>query len=501
MALFVSHVSAQRHVAVALAQRLEARGCPCWYAPRDIPAGSIWDEQIAAAIHGCDHFLLVFSAKADLSPHVKRELALADKYRKPILWLRTDSTEPELLAYYLTDTQWLDWSGDPDDAAEALIATMAGDTTRINLRRRSVSRRSLLVGGGVAGAAAGAGLWLSFGPRSNPAPVTSSATLASSSRGASPAVAPRSVVKTVNVPGAPSDAVVGGNVLFVAGAKDGVARIDLETWKALEPLSLKGTSYGLDYDPIAHRLWVAGHSARTLTSFDADHPGQADHIAHVGSGTGPFRVVVDSVGKRVYVSSSSSHSYSVRTVDVFHTETRKRLESLSVGRNPGGMCVDPLTRRVLVTSRNDDSVWLVDPVNAPHRGRPIPVGKRPFRCAIDPKTRLAYVANGYDERLTVIDLSHEGKEKVVDWIKIGFHPVGVAINTESRLAYVSLAGKQDSDANKQAHVVIFSLDDPSRKLTVVDTRTGTTGITVDSTTGLVYTANRESHSVTIISPG
>lgn len=36
-------------------------------------------------------------------------MSLADKYKKPVFWLRVERVEPNNLSYFLTSTQWLDW--------------------------------------------------------------------------------------------------------------------------------------------------------------------------------------------------------------------------------------------------------------------------------------------------------------------------------------------------------------------------------------------------------
>lgn len=501
MAVFVSHVSSQRHLAVALAQRLEASGCPCWYAPRDIPTGSIWDEQIAAAIRSCGHFLLVFSAKADLSPHVKRELALADKYRKPILWLRTDNTEPELLAYYLTDTQWLDWSGDPDDAAQALIATMAGDTTRINLRRRSVSRRSLLVGGGVTAAGlVGAGMWLATRPASAPA-ASSGAVAAASPSGSAVAKGPAAPIK---VEGKPSEIVVGGGRLYVSGGDaGGISVVDLATRRQLTRIALVGRVFGLAYDPTNQYLYAADMQHRKIFAFDTTSPNfEQVHTLRVGRGEGPFRMAIDPDRSRLFVSSSTLKSknhpqVTVRRIDVIDLKEFKAVASFPVGRNPAGMCVDNATGKVLVTSRDDNIVTLIDPGDGTHKS--VRVGSHPFRCAIDPVSQLAYVANGgtkqdNESRVAVVDL----RRWTVRYLSIGLHPAGIAINPATRLAYVSMAAKQGANHDEQGEVVSFKLDDPSDRHTY-NTDEGTTGIAVDDT-GVVYAVNQLKASITVIVP-
>ena len=63
----------------------------------------------------------MFCAQADSSRQVKRELALADKYKKSVFWLRVEKVEPNNLSYFLTSTQWLDWLDERDDTLDQLV--------------------------------------------------------------------------------------------------------------------------------------------------------------------------------------------------------------------------------------------------------------------------------------------------------------------------------------------------------------------------------------------
>lgn len=119
--IFLSHHSSQKELVQHLSKYLERHGLKTWFAPRDIRSGEAWDESINNAIQNCQAVVLLFTAKADASIQVKRELALADKYKKPVFWLRLEKVEPNNLSYFLTSTQWLDWMDQRDETLERLI--------------------------------------------------------------------------------------------------------------------------------------------------------------------------------------------------------------------------------------------------------------------------------------------------------------------------------------------------------------------------------------------
>ncbi|MBC7987736.1 MAG: TIR domain-containing protein, partial [Sphingomonadaceae bacterium] len=109
MTVFVSHHSSTAAIAGEVERALADRGVDCWMAPRDVEPGEPFDLAVRRAIERSRALLLLFSAEADRSRHVKRELILADDAGKPIIPLRLEHARPDQLAYHLADTQWIDW--------------------------------------------------------------------------------------------------------------------------------------------------------------------------------------------------------------------------------------------------------------------------------------------------------------------------------------------------------------------------------------------------------
>lgn len=114
--LFVSHHSSKADVALHVEKALGVHGVDCWIAPRDVEPGEAFDDAIMRAIGGCDAVLLLFCQQSDRSPHVKRELILADSRHKAIIPLRLEQIVPDKLAYHLANSQWIDWLEQRDNA-------------------------------------------------------------------------------------------------------------------------------------------------------------------------------------------------------------------------------------------------------------------------------------------------------------------------------------------------------------------------------------------------
>lgn len=120
--LFISHHSSKLPVALELEKSLAKYGVTCWLAPRDVEPGEAFDMAIKRAIDESCATLLLFCSKSDKSPHVKRELILADSSRKAIIPVRLEELAPDELAYHLASSQWIDWLEQRESTIERVAA-------------------------------------------------------------------------------------------------------------------------------------------------------------------------------------------------------------------------------------------------------------------------------------------------------------------------------------------------------------------------------------------
>ena len=67
---------------------LEAEGIRCWIAPRDITPSVEWAASIVDAIDQCRVMVLIFSAHANRSKQVQREVQQAFDGEKPVVPFR-----------------------------------------------------------------------------------------------------------------------------------------------------------------------------------------------------------------------------------------------------------------------------------------------------------------------------------------------------------------------------------------------------------------------------
>jgi TIR domain len=107
--VFVSYSQSDRKAAFGIVEWLESHGIDCWIAPRDVRPASDWAEEIVDAIAGARVMVLVFSASANTSPQVRREVERAVHRRVAVLPFRVEDVEPaRSLEYFLSSQHWLD---------------------------------------------------------------------------------------------------------------------------------------------------------------------------------------------------------------------------------------------------------------------------------------------------------------------------------------------------------------------------------------------------------
>ncbi len=79
--IFISHSSKDKPIADAICASLEAAGIGCWIAPRNIAPGEDFPTAIAKGIAQSRAMVLLFSANANSSQEISRELFIASRYK------------------------------------------------------------------------------------------------------------------------------------------------------------------------------------------------------------------------------------------------------------------------------------------------------------------------------------------------------------------------------------------------------------------------------------
>lgn len=112
--VFISYSSKNYDIADKICTYLEERGKQCWIAPRNIPIGTEYGEEIIKGLESSSVVVLIFSEYSNQSQHVLREVERAVSKNIPIISYRVDQAVlTKSMEYFLLTNQWLDATKEP----------------------------------------------------------------------------------------------------------------------------------------------------------------------------------------------------------------------------------------------------------------------------------------------------------------------------------------------------------------------------------------------------
>ena len=125
--VFLSYAHEDKPVADAACAVIEKAGIRCWIAPRDIAPGADYATALMEALDHCKALVLIFSGRANESPHIRREVERAVSRGIPLIPVRVENIEPNAaLKYFVGSVHWLDALTPPLEQHFANLATTLG---------------------------------------------------------------------------------------------------------------------------------------------------------------------------------------------------------------------------------------------------------------------------------------------------------------------------------------------------------------------------------------
>ena len=117
--VFISYSSKDKKFAEKIYSFLQDQGISCWISSKDIPAGADYQVCVVEAINQAQIVLLIFSANANSSNEIAKELSLASK--KVLIPTRIEDVIPEgAFQYQLSNRQFIDLFEDFDSRLQEL---------------------------------------------------------------------------------------------------------------------------------------------------------------------------------------------------------------------------------------------------------------------------------------------------------------------------------------------------------------------------------------------
>ena len=123
--LFVSYSHKDHPFVGRLIDSLQGEGYPVWFDRGELEIGNKWRGEIVSALKACEAFILVLSPSAVCSDEIRKELSLAEDFKKPIFPIILEDTEvSDALAYQLAGLQYMKFND--EDYPEAFQRLVRG---------------------------------------------------------------------------------------------------------------------------------------------------------------------------------------------------------------------------------------------------------------------------------------------------------------------------------------------------------------------------------------
>lgn len=107
--VFVSYAHADNTAVLPVVEAVQAQGRNVWIDKKGLAGGDNWAGEIVRAIKSARGVIVMCSKHAFESDHVKREVYLADRYKKPMVPIFIEAAAPpEDFEYFFASVQWLE---------------------------------------------------------------------------------------------------------------------------------------------------------------------------------------------------------------------------------------------------------------------------------------------------------------------------------------------------------------------------------------------------------
>jgi hypothetical protein len=131
--VFISFSSKDSDKAHSVYDGLGVRGIKCWISSRDIPGGGNYQNEIVKSLTAAKVMVLIFSANANSSEEIPKEVSLAAKNGLVLIPLKIDDFEPSgSFLYNLATSQWVEIYPDFDKKLDSVATTIKVILTRSN---------------------------------------------------------------------------------------------------------------------------------------------------------------------------------------------------------------------------------------------------------------------------------------------------------------------------------------------------------------------------------
>jgi len=273
-----------------------------------------------------------------------------------------------------------------------------------------------------------------------------------------------------------------------------VSVIDTHTNKINETIKIGYTPYEVSVDTQSNKVYVANYKGDTVSVIDGTN---YKILQNITVGKNPSSIVFNPNDNKVYVANSGDN-----TVSVIDGTNYKILKTITVGKNPSSMIFNPNDNKVYVVNKGDNTVSVIDERNNNDIAVAIfEVGNNPTSININEDQNILYIVNNLDNKLTAIamgnnlmkniisffNMGNQPSEFVINKIPVGIHPSGIATDAETTMIYVA---NTDSDT--------VSVIDGTKNEIKEQFNVGEKPRDIDSINDTIYVTNSLSNTVSVI---
>jgi YVTN family beta-propeller protein len=291
-------------------------------------------------------------------------------------------------------------------------------------------------------------------------------------------------------------------------------------------MSVGGGPQAVVVDPSTNTVYTANLNDNNVSIGDADScnaevsSGCRKESPSARVGSEPEGVAADEANHSLYVADLGSDTISVIDTAGCNSATThgcsKRIATIHVGSRPTGVAIDQQTHSLYVTDAGGSNVSVIDTATCNAMVQSgcgqtppeITVGRQPFGIALDPLTDTVYVtdlgSNDEGDTVSVIDGAtcngeiHSGCGQTPPEVTVGSGPFGIAVNSTTDTVYVADSGQIFTTADGHTISVINgttcnAVQSFGCKQTPATVMVGRVpfGVAVDETTNTIYVVNNQ----------
>jgi len=290
-------------------------------------------------------------------------------------------------------------------------------------------------------------------------------------------------------------------VACLAWLLSGGAVADAQT--ATASISAGSHPYAVAVNMVTNKIYVANFGSNDVTAID----GTSNAAVQIPVGmnpasiamTQPTAIAVNPATNRIYVvnQGTAAKQYTDGGVAVIDGSTNLVVAGIAVGKNPVALGVNPLTNKIYVANYGA-GLSTVSVINGATNAvtTTANVGVSPTAVAINTATDQVYVANKGSNTISVIDGASDAVTATIS-VSPAVSPIAVAVNPALNHVYVAT-----SFSSPVINPSVSVIDPVGKKvLKTVTVGNNPTGLAANSVTNMIYVANQNDGTVTVIQDG